>query len=111
MYTIGHKFKIPVIHAGGLLYHGSAPLVSLLHKEKVIEAIAYDQKTVFEAAVKFARNQGIIPAPESAHAIKTVFDETEKCKKTGEKKVILFNLSWHGHLDLSAYDNYLSGKM
>lgn len=111
MFTLGHDFVPPPIHAGGLRYHGAAPLVSLLHKEKVIEAVAYDQLPVFEAAVKFAKNQGIIPAPESAHAIKAVFDEAEKCKQSGEEKTILFNLSGHGHFDMSAYQDFLSGKL
>jgi tryptophan synthase beta chain len=111
MYTLGHDFMPSPIHAGGLRYHGASPIVSLLLKEKIIEAKAYDQLPVFEAAVKFAKNQGIIPAPESAHAIKAVFDEAEECKKTGEAKTILFNLSGHGLLDLSSYDSYLSGKI
>lgn len=111
MFTLGHDFVPPPIHAGGLRYHGAAPLVSLLHKEKVIEALAYEQPEVFEAAVKFAKNQGIIPAPESAHAIKAVFDEAAKCKQSGEAKVILFNLSGHGHFDMSAYQDFLAGKL
>jgi len=111
MFTLGHDFVPPPIHAGGLRYHGAAPIVSLLHKEKIIEAVAYDQLPVFEAAVKFAKNQGIIPAPESAHAIKAVFDEAEKCKQSGEKKTILFNLSGHGHFDMSAYQDFLAGRL
>ncbi|PJA09899.1 TrpB-like pyridoxal phosphate-dependent enzyme [Candidatus Falkowbacteria bacterium CG_4_10_14_0_2_um_filter_41_15] len=111
MFTLGHDFVPPPIHAGGLRYHGAAPIVSLLHKEKIIEAVAYDQLPVFEAAIKFAKNQGIIPAPESAHAIKAVFDEAEKCKQSGEKKTILFNLSGHGHFDMSAYQDFLAGKL
>ena len=111
MHTLGHEFMPPSIHAGGLRYHGSSPITSLLYDEKVIEAKAYDQKEVFEAAVKFAKNQGIIPAPESSHAVKAAFDEAEKCKKTGEEKVILFNLSGHGHFDMGAYENYLKGKI
>ncbi|OGY45820.1 MAG: TrpB-like pyridoxal-phosphate dependent enzyme [Candidatus Buchananbacteria bacterium RIFCSPHIGHO2_01_FULL_44_11] len=111
MFTLGHDFVPPPIHAGGLRYHGAAPIVSLLHKEKVIEALAYDQLPVFEAAMKFARNQGIIPAPESAHAIKAVFDEAEKCKQSGEEKTILFNLSGHGHFDMTAYQDFLAGKL
>ena len=110
MYTLGHNFVPPSIHAGGLRYHGAAPLVSLLHKEKIIEAIAYAQKEVFDSAIIFARNQGIIPAPESAHAIKAVFDEAEKCRQSGEAKTILFNLSGHGHFDMGAYEKYLEGK-
>ena len=110
MYTLGHNFVPPSIHAGGLRYHGAAPLVSLLHKEKIIEAIAYAQKEVFDSAIIFARNQGIIPAPESAHAIKAVFDEAEKCRQSGEAKTILFNLSGQGHFDMGAYEKYLEGK-
>jgi len=111
MYTLGHDFIPSPIHAGGLRYHGASPIVSLLLKEGIIEAKNYDQVPVFEAAVQFARNQGIIPAPESAHAIKAVFDEAEECKKTGEAKVILFNLSGHGMFDMSAYDDFMSGKI
>ncbi|MDD4333526.1 MAG: TrpB-like pyridoxal phosphate-dependent enzyme [Patescibacteria group bacterium] len=111
MYTLGHNFKPSPIHAGGLRYHGAASLVSLLLDEKVIEARAYEQKEVFEAAVLFAKNQGIVPAPESAHAIKAAIDEALKCKESGEAKVILFNLSGHGFFDMSAYDNYLDGKL
>lgn len=110
MYTLGHDFMPSPIHAGGLRYHGAAPLVSLLYKNKLIEAKAYEQKEIFEAAVLFARNQGIIPAPESAHAIKAVIDEAIKCRESGEAKTILFNLSGHGHFDMTAYDEYLSGK-
>ena len=111
MYTLGHDFMPSPIHAGGLRYHGASPIVSLLLKEKIIEAKAYDQLPVFEAAVMFAKNQGIVPAPESAHAIKAVIDEALECKKTGEAKTILFNLSGHGLFDMSAYDNYLSGNI
>jgi len=111
MYTMGHDFIPSPIHAGGLRYHGSSPIVSLLLKEKVIEAKAYEQKEVFEAAVRFAKNQGIVPAPESAHALKAVFDEAEECRKTGESKTILFNLSGHGLFDMQAYDDFLSGKI
>lgn len=111
MYSLGHDFVPSPIHAGGLRYHGAAPLVSLLHKEKIIEAVAYEQKEVFEAAVLFAKNQGIIPAPESAHAIKAAIDEALKCKETGESKTILFNLSGHGHFDMMSYEKYLSGNI
>lgn len=111
MYTLGHDFMPSPIHAGGLRYHGAAPIVSSLYKNKIIEAVAYEQKEVFAAAVQFARNQGIIPAPESAHAIKAAIDEALKCKETGEAKTILFNLSGHGHFDMTAYDEYLAGKM
>lgn len=111
MYTLGHDFTPSPIHAGGLRYHGASPIVSLLKHEGVIEAQAYEQKEVFEAAVKFAKNQGIIPAPESAHAIKAAIDEALKCKETGEAKVILFNLSGHGHFDMGAYEKYLNGEL
>ena len=111
MHTLGHGFVPPTIHAGGLRYHGAAPIVSLLHKEKIIEAIAYEQKEIFEAATLFARNQGIIPAPESAHAVKAAIDEAKKCKESGEKKTILFNLSGHGHFDMSAYEKHIENKM
>lgn len=111
MFTLGHDFVPPPIHAGGLRYHGAAPIISLLHKEKIIEAKAYRQLEVFEAAVKFAKNQGIVPAPESAYAIKAVIDEALKAKEEGREKVILFNLSGHGHFDMQAYDDFLSGKL
>jgi tryptophan synthase beta chain len=99
------------IHAGGLRYHGAAPVVSALVNEGLIEAVAYQQNPIFEAAVTFARSEGIVPAPESAHAIKAAIDEAVKARETGEKKVILFNLSGHGHFDLAAYDDYLAGKL
>lgn len=111
MYTMGHDFTPPAIHAGGLRYHGASPIVSQLYDNNIIEAVAYEQKEIFEAAVRFARNQGIIPAPESSHAIKAVFDEAEKCKQSGEEKVILFNLSGHGHFDMNSYESFLDGKM
>ena len=111
MYTLGHTFMPAGIHAGGLRYHGAAPAVSALMNEKLIEAVAYQQNTVFEAAVTFARTEGIIPAPEAAHAIKAAMDEAVKARESGEKKVILFNLSGHGHFDLAAYDDYLAGKL
>lgn len=111
MYTLGHEFMPESIHAGGLRYHGASPIVSQLLEEKIIEARAYNQKEIFEAAVRFAKNQGIVPAPESAHAIKAVIDEAEHCRETGEEKVILFNLSGHGHFDMGAYEKYLDGKM
>jgi tryptophan synthase beta chain len=99
------------IHAGGLRYHGDSPLVSQLAKEKVIEAVAYDQIPVFEAAILFSKTEGIIPAPESAHAIRCAIDEALDAKKKGEKKIILFNLSGHGNFDLNAYEQYLTKKM
>ncbi len=111
MYTLGHNFMPPRIHAGGLRYHGMAPMVSHCVKLGLMEAVAYPQTKVFEAAVMFARTEGIVPAPEPAHAIRAVIDEAIKCRQEGRKRVILFNLCGHGLLDLSAYDSYLSGKM
>lgn len=111
MYTLGHDFMPPKIHAGGLRYHGMAPTVSHLYKLGLIEAVAYPQTKVFEAAVTFARTEGIIPAPESAHAVRAVVDEAIKAREAGEKRVILFNLSGHGKLDLTAYEAYLSGLL
>jgi tryptophan synthase beta chain len=111
MHTLGHKFIPPPIHAGGLRYHGMAPLISHLVREKFIEGAAYKQIEVFDAAITFSRSEGIIPAPESAHAIKSVIDQALVAKQEGKAKVILFNLSGHGHFDMAAYDNYLSGKL
>src|SRR5258706_868821 len=111
MYTLGHDFLPPGIHAGGLRYHGMAPLISLLHNEGIIEAQAYHQISVFDAAVQFARAEGIIPAPEAGHAVKAMIDEALKAKEAGEERVILFNLSGHGHFDMGAYDAYFSGKL
>ena len=111
MHTLGHTFVPPGIHAGGLRYHGMAPLISQLYDTGVMEARAYPQTTVFDAAVQFARTEGIIPAPESAHAIRCAIDEALAAKEAGERKVILFNLSGHGHFDLGAYDQYFSGKL
>ncbi len=111
MYTLGHDFVPAGIHAGGLRYHGDSPQISLLYNKGLIEAVAYHQNEVFKAAVEFAKSEGIIPAPESAHAIKSVFDEAARCKETGEAKTILFNLSGHGNFDMAAYDQYLSGNL
>ena len=111
MYTLGHSFVPPPVHAGGLRYHGMAPIVSHLHKLGFIEARAEYQIPIFQAAVQFARTEGIIPAPEPAHAIKVVIDEALKCKESGKAKTILLGLSGHGHFDLGAYDEYLSGKL
>lgn len=111
MYTLGHTFIPSGIHAGGLRYHGAAPLVSFLLDKKLIEAVAYPQVPVFAAAVQFARSEGIIPAPESAHAIKAVIDEAIRCREEGKSRVILFNLSGHGHFDLGAYDAYFARQL
>jgi len=111
MYTLGHTFVPPPIHAGGLRYHGDSPLLCLLVKEGVIEAVAYPQNPVFEAAVLFAQTEGFVAAPETAHAVRAAIDEALKCKESGEKKVIALNFSGHGHFDLSAYDAYLNGKL
>ena len=111
MYTLGADFMPPAIHAGGLRYHGMAPTLSSLYNQGLIEAVAVAQTNVFEAAVLFARTEGLLPAPESAHAILTAINEAQQAKLTGEKKVILFNLSGHGHFDLSAYNKYLSGQL
>lgn len=109
METLGSDFIPPPIHAGGLRYHANAPILSFLNQNKITEARAYGQKEVFEAAMVFAKTEGIIPAPESSHAIKAVIDEAIKCRKENKKKVILFNLSGHGLLDLQGYDDYLRG--
>jgi tryptophan synthase beta chain len=111
MHTLGHDFIPPSIHAGGLRYHGMAPQLCGLYDAGLIEAVAVKQLGVFEAAVMFTRTEGILPAPESSHAIRAAIDEALKAKETGEKKVILFNLSGHGHFDLSAYNNYLTGQL
>ncbi len=111
MYTLGHDFMPPSIHAGGLRYHGDSPLVSQLYKEGLIEAVAVPQVATFEAGVTFARSEGIIPAPESCHAIRACIDEALECKKTGEPKTLLFNLSGHGHFDMASYDKYLAGQL
>ena len=111
MHTLGHDFIPAKIHAGGLRYHGMAPSVSALCDAGMIDAVAVHQKSVFDAAVLFAQSEGIIPAPESAHAIRVAVDEALKAKESGEKKVVLFNLSGHGHFDLSAYEAYLSGGL
>jgi tryptophan synthase beta chain len=111
MHTLGHTFVPAPLHAGGLRYHGMAPLVCKLYDEQVIEAVAVPQLATFEAALAFARTEGIIPAPESAHAIRVAIDEARKCKEAGRGKTILFNLSGHGHFDLAAYEAYLQGKL
>jgi len=111
MYTLGSSFMPAGIHAGGLRYHGASPLLSQLYHDGFVEAVAYSQKSVFDAAVTFARAEGIIPAPESSHAIKCAIEEALKAKESGEEKVILFNLSGHGYFDMAAYDLYFSGNM
>lgn len=111
MYTLGHDFVPPPIHAGGLRYHGDAPIISGLVEHGYMEAVAYPQGKVFEAAVQFARCEGIIPAPESAHAVRAAIDEALRAKEEGSEEVIAFNLSGHGKLDLSAYDSYLKGTL
>jgi tryptophan synthase beta chain len=111
MYTLGHDFVPPPVHAGGLRYHGDSPLVCALVKTGLVEAQAYRQNETFDAAVRFARTEGIIPAPEPAHAIRAVIDEATAAREAGEERVILFGLCGHGHFDLSAYDAYLAGKL
>jgi tryptophan synthase beta chain len=111
MYTLGHDFVPAGIHAGGLRYHGDAPLLSHLVKEGVVEGAAYHQNPVFESAILFAKTEGIIPAPEAAHAIKSAIEEAKRCKDEGKEKVIAFNLSGHGYFDLAAYDAYLANKL
>ena len=111
MHTLGHDFMPPSIHSGGLRYHGMSPLVSQLHHEGIIEAQAYYQNPVFEAAVMFARSEGIVPAPEAGHAVRATINEALKAKEEGRERVILFNLCGHGFLDMSAYDSYFAGKL
>ena len=111
MYTLGHTFVPAPVHAGGLRYHGDAPSLSLLVREGLMEAKAYTQNPVFEAAVQFARTQGIVPGPEPAHAIRAAIDEAIAAREAGEAKVILFNLSGHGHFDMQAYDDYLNHRL
>jgi len=111
MYTLGHDFVPPGIHAGGLRYHGASPLLSHLRRLGHMEAKAYSQIPVFETALQFARTEGILPAPESSHAIRAAVDEALAAKEEGRAKVILFCLSGHGHFDLGSYETYLSGKM
>jgi len=111
MYTLGATFIPPAIHAGGLRYHGMAPIISLLYQQGVIEAVAVPQNAVFQAGVEFARAEGIVPAPESAHAVRVAIDQALRCKESGEKRVIAFNLSGHGHFDLGGYETYLQGKL
>ena len=111
MYTLGSSFIPPAVHAGGLRYHGMAPQISNIAKQGLMRARTVQQLDVFRDAVAFARSEGIIPAPESSHAISAAMDEARKCAETGEHKCILFNLSGHGHLDMSAYLEYFAGKL
>ena len=111
MHTLGHDFIPPRIHAGGLRYHGVAPIISNLVNSGRMQAVAYPQGKVFEAAVQFARTQGTIPAPETGHAIRATIDEALRAKEEGVERVILFGYSGHGLLDLGAYDDYLHGRM
>jgi tryptophan synthase beta chain len=106
MFTLGHDFVPPSIHAGGLRYHGDSPIISLLVRAGRMDAVAYPQGKTFEAAVQFARVEGKIPAPETGHAIRAVIDEALAAKEAGEERVILFNYSGHGFLDLQAYDDF-----
>jgi tryptophan synthase beta chain len=111
MHTLGHTFVPAPVHAGGLRYHGMAPLVCKLYDEGIIEAVAVPQLSTFQAALQFARTEGIPPAPESAHAVRAAIDEALRCKEAGTAQTILFNLSGHGHFDLAAYEAYLTGRL
>ncbi len=111
MHTLGHTFAPPGIHAGGLRYHGAAPIITQLVEDGIVEARAHPQRAVFEAALQFARTEGILPAPESAHAVRAAVDEALEARERGEPRVILFNLSGHGHFDLAAYDAYNHGRL
>ncbi|RIK07238.1 MAG: TrpB-like pyridoxal phosphate-dependent enzyme [Acidobacteria bacterium] len=111
MYTLGHEFVPPAIHAGGLRYHGDSPLISGLAEHGYLEAVAYPQGKVFEAAVQFARTEGYIPAPESAHAVRAAIDEALRCKEENSAETIVFNLSGNADFDLAAYDAYLNGRL
>ncbi len=111
MFTLGHNFAPAHIHAGGLRYHGAGVIVSQLLKDGLMEAVDIPQLESFRAGCLFARTEGIIPAPESCHAIAAAVAEAEKCRQTGEEKVILFNLSGHGLIDMASYDKYISGDL
>ena len=111
MYTLGHDFMPPGIHAGGLRYHGDSALVSQLHNEGLVDAVAVPQLETFDAGVLFAKTQGIVPAPESCHAIAATVREAKRCARTGEAKTLLFNLSGHGHFDMSSFDRYFAGEL
>ena len=111
MHTLGHDFVPAPIHAGGLRYHGMSAQVSALKEAGLIEAVSVHQRAIFEAAISFARTEGIVVAPETAHAVRAAMDEALACRESGESKTIVFNLSGHGHFDLAAYDAYLSGQL
>jgi len=111
MHTLGSSFVPPGFHAGGLRYHGMSPLVSHAKELGLLEAVAYHQTPCFEASVTFARSEGIIPAPETSHAVKGAIEEAMRCKREGKAETILFNLSGHGHFDMAAYTEYFSGKL
>ncbi len=111
MHTLGSSFVPPAFHAGGLRYHGMSGQVSHLHEIGELEAVAVHQNPCFEAGIQFAKSEGIVPAPESTHAVRVAIDEALRCKKEGKSEVILFNLSGHGHFDMAAYTDYLSGKL
>jgi len=111
MFTLGHSFMPPKIHAGGLRYHGMSPIISYMHKHGIVDAVALHQKECFEAAIMFSRTEGIIPAPESSHALRAAIIEAEKAREEGKEKTILFNLSGHGHFDLASYNMYLDDKL
>jgi tryptophan synthase beta chain len=111
MYTLGHNFVPAPIHAGGLRYHGAGVIVSQLLKDKLIEARSHNQLECFEAGVKFARAEAIIPAPEATHGIATAFAEAERCKEEGVSKTILINLCGHGNFDMASYQSYFEGKL
>ena len=111
MYTLGHGFIPSPNHAGGLRFHGMSPTLSKLYHDGYMDAVSVDQKSIFEAAVFFARCEGTLPAPESSHAIRVAIDEAMKCKETGEKKVIVLGLTGTGYFDMVAYQKYLDGEM
>jgi tryptophan synthase beta chain len=111
MHTLGSTFTPPGFHAGGLRYHGMAPIVSHIRELGLIDAVAYDQLRCFEAGVQFARAEGIVPAPEANHAVRGAIDEALQCKAEGKSRTILFNLCGHGHFDMQAYTDYFAGKL
>ena len=111
MHTLGSTFIPPGFHAGGLRYHGMAPMISHIYELGLIEAVAYHQKACFDAGVQFARCEGIVPAPEATHAVRCAIDEALRCKQMGKSETILFNLSGHGHFDMGAYISYFEGKL